>query len=113
MFYDKTFEQIVSKSVFSEPVTLEIGNGSELYPLNGIFYSGTYGEASETKYARAKAMVKDTFQVAESLLPNGVTKQKMIRQHLIHNGKRFIIMTVAGADSGILNLELKEDGCIS
>ena len=111
MFYDKVFEQIVSKCVFSEPVTLEIGNGSEIYPLNGIFYSGTYDEVSETKYARAKTMIKNTFQISESSLPFGVTKERLKRQKLIHNGKSFIISTITGADSGILNLELVEDGC--
>ena len=109
MFYDDVFDKILSDGVFSDDALLECKN-NVTHKIRGIYYSGTYGEASETKYARAKAMVKDTFQVSERSLPAGVTKQTMMRQHLILKGKRFIIVTIAGADSGVLNLELKEDG---
>ena len=109
MFYDAVFDKIMKDGIFSESATLVLKDGTE-YEIKGIYYSGTYGEASETKYARAKAMVKDTFQLSELSLPAGVTKQTMMRQHLLFKDKRFIIITIAGADSGILNLELKEDG---
>ena len=105
MFYDGQWAGILSSSPFSEKATVTIDEVQ--YTLSGIFYSGTYGERSEVRYAREKAVLKQSFQLSLHSLPEGFDWKRLQRAVIVLRGKGFVVSNVYGNESGILNLELK------
>lgn len=105
MFYDGQWAGILSSSPFSETATVTL-EGVQ-YTFSGIFYSGTYGERSEVRYAREKAVLRQSFQISLHAIPEGFDWRRLQRAVIEIRGETYVVSNVYGNDSGILNLELK------
>lgn len=103
-FYDQQWGEIITGSPFSQKAYAVVGE--DTYELSGIFYSGTHGKEVEGRYATEKGVDMQSFQISECTLPDGFTKDAMVKQVIVIDGIRYRITQITGNCSGILNLVL-------
>lgn len=108
MFYDAAWNKILSSSPFSTLAKVSVESGT--YEIGGIFYSGTYGVASEAKYQRDHSVKKQSFQIALNALPAEINRRELANAVLVVFEKSYRVSKLYGGDSGVLNLELAENG---
>lgn len=80
------------------------------FPVNGIFYSGTYSEQSPAPYAPKRATKGEFFQLSLKSLPYGVTDPMVnLKGAYIKSQRRgtYKILDVKGEKSGMLTLVLQ------
>lgn len=106
MFYDDVFKEITENSPFSTTGTVK-EQGTSLYTLQGIFFSGSYAEDDLSKgYTVDKTVDRQFFRISLGSLPSTVKPQNLARKTLSVEGNDYTIREINGNESGILTLVL-------
>ena len=102
---DSQWKNLMEKGAFSEKAVITVGETE--YSLYGIFFSGNYGQKDFDKgYSVRKPEKRQSFRIALSSLPEGVTVKDLVRKSLSVRGSTWTVREVTGNESGTLNLEL-------
>lgn len=82
--------------------------GGEEVEVTGFFHAGTYGVASESRYAREKAEKGMHFYVSRSNFDELQFPSITRGQLWLDEDTYYTIVSVSGEGSGMLKLDLKE-----
>lgn len=106
--YNAQWQNIIAASPFSELATIELSEDNKI-SVHGIFCSGSYVDRKIISYSSSMPIEKRRFQLSINEVQSISDPTKaLLGKSIVVKERNYKILTVKGAESGILTLELGE-----